>query len=45
MHLRRKVINRIKAKTVNNQIMDGASWISLVEQYVKAINEGAVPDI
>lgn len=25
--------------------MDGITWISLVEQYVNAINEGAVPNI
>lgn len=25
--------------------MDGSTWIALVEQYVHAINEGAVPDI
>ena len=25
--------------------MDGSTWIALVEQYVNAINEGAVPDI
>lgn len=30
MHLRRKVINRIKPKTVNGQCMDGSMWISLV---------------
>jgi hypothetical protein len=45
MHLRRKVINRIKPKMFNNQVMDGSTWASLVEQYVQAINEGAMPDI
>lgn len=45
MLLRRKVINRIKPKTVNGQVLDGAIWIQMVEQYVKAINEGVVPNI
>ncbi len=45
MLLRRKVINRIKPKTVNGKKMDGGMWISLVEQYVQAINEGVVPNI
>jgi hypothetical protein len=31
MLLRRKVINRIKPKTVNGKKMDGGMWISLVE--------------
>ena len=45
MLLRRKVINQVKCKTINNQAMDGYAWASLVSQYVEAINEGAVPNI
>lgn len=45
MLLRRKVINRIKAKAVNGQVLDGSLWIQMVEQYTKAINEGVVPNI
>lgn len=45
MNLRRKVINKIKPKQINGQSMDGSSWGELVEQYVKAINDGAMPDI
>lgn len=45
MHLRRKVINRIKPKQVGNTPMDGSIWIALVEQYVEAFNQGAVPNI
>ncbi len=45
MLLRRKVINQVKSKTINNQVMDGYAWASLVSQYVDAINEGAVPNI
>ena len=34
MLLRRKVINKIKPKMINNQVLDGSTWVSLVEQYV-----------
>ena len=45
MQLRRTVINKVKLKSIGNQPMDGFTWGSLVKQYVKAINEGAVPNI
>ena len=45
MSLRRKVLNKTKAKTINGQTMDGTTWVQLVELYVTSINEGAVPNI
>jgi hypothetical protein len=45
MHLRRKVINRIKPKQIGSTPMDGSIWIALVEQYVEAFNQGGVPNI
>ncbi len=45
MLLRRKVINKVKPKTINNQVMDGATWTQLIQQYIQAINVGAVPNI
>jgi hypothetical protein len=45
MNLRKKVLNKIKPKSVNNQALDGSNWLMLVEMYVKAINDGCVPNI
>jgi len=43
--LRRSVLHNIKPKSINGHVMSGAEWIQLVEIYVAAINEGAVPSI
>lgn len=45
MSLRRKVLNQVKAKSINNSNLDALQWFNIVEQYVKAINEGCVPNI
>ena len=45
MTLRKKVLGSIKPKSINNQLMDGSTWLQMVEMYVKAINEGCVPNI
>lgn len=45
MHLRRKVINKIKPKQIGTTMMDGSIWIALVEQYVEAFNQGGIPNI
>lgn len=45
MSLRRKVLNQIRAKAINNSNLDATQWFSIVEQYVNAINEGCVPNI
>jgi hypothetical protein len=45
LSLRKSVLHNIKPKQINGQPMSGAEWIKLVELYVKAINEGAVPSI
>ena len=45
MQLRRKVINRVKAKTLNGKKLTGTMLASLAESYVVSINNGAVPNI
>jgi hypothetical protein len=39
------VLHRVKPKTLNGHEMTGLEWISMVELYVEAINQGAVPNI
>jgi len=43
--LRRKVINRIKPKTLNGRKLSGSMLATLANTYVKAINNGAIPNI
>jgi uncharacterized membrane protein YheB (UPF0754 family) len=45
MQLRRKVISRVKAKTLNGKKLTGPMLATLSEAYVQAINNGAVPNI
>ena len=45
MTLRRKVINRIKPKTLHGKRLTGSMLLTLGDSYVSAINEGAVPNI
>jgi hypothetical protein len=43
--LRRKVINRIKPKSINGRKLNGEMLFNLAQSYVDAINKGAVPSI
>lgn len=45
VQLRRKVINRIKPKTLNGKMLTGEMLCNLTQTYVSAINKGAVPNI
>lgn len=45
MGLRRKVINRIKAKVMHGKKLSGDMLYNLAGSYVDAINRGAVPNI
>lgn len=45
MSLRQKVLNRMKPKTLNGQCLSGEMLVSLVENYVTAINRGTIPNI
>jgi hypothetical protein len=42
---RKRVISRMKPKTLNGQKLDGQLYLSMLSSYVGAINEGAVPNI
>jgi hypothetical protein len=43
--LRRKVMNRIKVKQLNNKPLNGEMLFNLAKSYVDSINAGAVPSI
>ena len=43
--LRRKVMNRIKPKQLNNRPLNGEMLFNLAKSYVDSINAGAVPSI
>ncbi len=45
MNLRRKVINRMRLKTLNGKALNGEMFCNLAQSYVAAINKGAVPNI
>ena len=45
MFLRRKIINMIKPKMLNGKSLNGEMLLNLAENYVTAINKGAVPNI
>lgn len=45
INFRKKVLNRVRIKTLNNKNMSGEMMGSLIKTYVQSINEGAVPNI
>ena len=45
MALRKKVLGKLKAKTLNNKPLNGYMLSTLIENYIAAINKGAVPTI
>lgn len=45
MEVRKKVLGRIKPKTLNGTVISGKILIELAHTYVDAINKGAVPNI
>ena len=45
IELRKKVLNRVKPKTLNGKNLSGGMLCKLAESYVEAINKGAVPNI
>ena len=44
-NLRTRVLQGMKIKHINNQEMDGSTWIEMAEQYIEAINGRTVPTI
>jgi hypothetical protein len=45
INLRKRVLNRIKPKQLNDKNLSGAMYIDLIRSYALAINNGAVPAI
>ena len=45
INFRKKVLNRVRPKTLNNRLMNGEMMGTLIGTYVQSINEGAVPNI
>lgn len=45
LQLRRKVLNWIKAKTLNGKWISGSMFADLTINYVNGINKGIVPNI
>jgi hypothetical protein len=45
INFRKRVTGRMKAKTLNGQKLNGELYLSMLQSYIGAINEGAVPNI
>jgi hypothetical protein len=45
MNFRKRIISAVKIKTLQNQKLNGDMYCSMLNSYVGAINEGAVPNI
>ncbi len=45
LSFRKKVVNNIKVKEINGQKLNGDMYSMILESYIEAINEGAVPNI
>ena len=45
MVLRKKIVNKVKPKMLNGKCLSGLMLANLLQSYVTAINEGAVPSI
>ena len=45
MALRKKIMEKMKPKTLNGRNLSGDMYLGLMSSYVKAINEGTVPNI
>ncbi len=43
--LRKKVLHKVKPKTLKGQVLSGEMFVNMISSYVKAINDGAVPVI
>lgn len=45
IEFRKRVLTKMKPKTLNGQKLSGSLYLSMLSSYVGAINEGAVPNI
>lgn len=45
LSFRKRILNGVKVKALQNQSLDGNLYCSMLNSYVQAINEGAIPNI
>jgi hypothetical protein len=45
MNFRRRILGRVKPKVFKGKELDGPMYLCLLNSYVNAINNGAVPNI
>lgn len=45
MTLRKRILTRMRPKLLNNKMLSGEMYVSLVRSYLAAINNGSVPNI
>ena len=45
LNFRKRVVERMKPKTLHGQKVNGELYLSMLQSYIGAINEGAVPNI
>ena len=45
MKFRKRILSSVKVKSLQNQKLNGDMYCSIISSYIKAINEGAVPNI
>lgn len=45
MSFRKRILSSVKVKSLQNQKLNGELYSSMINAYVNAINEGAVPNI
>jgi hypothetical protein len=45
IQLRKKILSRLKIKTMLGQPLNGEMYQDLIRNYISSINDGAVPNI
>jgi hypothetical protein len=45
INLRKKILSRMRPKSLNGKSLNGEMYADLIKSYVFAINNGAVPNI
>ncbi len=45
MTMRKRVMTRMRPKMLNDKLLNGEMFVSLMRSYVNSINNGAVPNI
>ena len=45
MQIRKKITTGAKVKMFKNQVLNGEAYCNMIVSYVKAINEGKIPNL